>query len=141
MLGRKNYTLDEFDHGQAAIREQLSVYKKLAGEISSDHTSQSALAEFEELFFNTMTLMLDRLYIHRLRIVSGKDCNPLNEVELICDSLIDNDGIFRAGNVIKYIPEKSVLKLKVGDRIHISRAGFERLSAGFFTELESKFLE
>jgi hypothetical protein len=30
-----------------------------------------------------MTLMLDRYFVHRLRMVTGKDGNPLNEVELI----------------------------------------------------------
>jgi hypothetical protein len=26
-------------------------------------------------------------------MVTGKDSNPLNEVELICDSLMNNDGL------------------------------------------------
>ena len=74
-------------------------------------------------------------------MVTGKDGNPLNEVELICDSLMNNHGIFQGNNVIKYIPDQSVVKLNVGDKIRMTAEEFERLSAGFFAELERKFLE
>jgi hypothetical protein len=35
----------------------------------------------------------------------------------------------RAGNVIKWVPEQSVVKLQIGDRIRLTEDGFERLSA------------
>jgi hypothetical protein len=47
-------------------------------------------------------------------MVSGKDGNPLNEVELLVDSLMDNGGALRTNNVIEYVPEESVLKLQPG---------------------------
>jgi len=47
----------------------------------------------------------------------------------------------RADRQIKLPPERSVLKLEVGDPIKISAADFERLSAAFFTELERRFLQ
>jgi hypothetical protein len=87
-----------------------------------------------------MTLVLDRYYVHRLRMVTGKDGNPLNEVEMICDSLMNNNGVLRGNNVVKYIPEQSVVKLKIGDQIRLTAEEFERLSAAFFAELERKFL-
>jgi hypothetical protein len=74
-------------------------------------------------------------------MVTGKDGNPLNEVGMICDSLLNNNGILRDSNVIKYIPDPSVVKLNVGDKIRISAEEFERLSAAFFAELERKFLK
>jgi hypothetical protein len=40
------------------------------------------LEAFETLLFNNMILVLDRNFVHRLRMVIGKDGNPLNEVEL-----------------------------------------------------------
>lgn len=43
-------------------------------------------------------------------MVTGKDGNPLNEVELLADSLMNNEGILRGNNVIKLIPDQSVLK-------------------------------
>ena len=117
MLGRKGYTREEFKNGQAAIKEQLAVYKRLAEAIASDKTDQklrSTLKDFEGVFFNNLTLVLNHYYVHRLRTVTGNDGNPLNEVELICDSLMKNNGILRGNNAIKYIPEQSIVKLKIG---------------------------
>lgn len=85
--------------------------------------------------------MLDRFFVHRFRMVAGKDGNPLNEVELICDSLMNNDGVLRGNNVIKYVPDQSVVKLNLGDRIQLTADDFERLSAAFFEELERRFLQ
>lgn len=87
-----------------------------------------------------MTLVLDRYFVHRLRMVTGRDGDPLNEVEMLCDSLMNNDGILRDSNVIKLIPDRSVVKLHVGDRIGLTAKDFERLSAAFFAEIERKFL-
>src|ERR1022692_2005413 len=120
MLGRKDYTREELDHGKVEIKQQLAACKKLVTALSSstaDKKVDSALEAFEPLFFNNMILVLDRPFVHRLRSVTGKDGTPLNEVELLCDSLINNKGVLRGNNVIKYIPEESVVKLHVGDRI------------------------
>jgi hypothetical protein len=100
----------------------------------------SALEAFEPLFFNNMTLVLDRYLVHRLRVVTGKDGNPLNEVELMSDSLMNNDGVLRGNNVIKVIPDQSVLKLNIGDQIRLSAAQFERLCKAFLIEIRSRFL-
>ena len=53
-------------------------------------------------------LELDRLFIHRVRVASGKDGNALNEVELVTESIMNNDGVLSGNNVIKYVPEKAV---------------------------------
>jgi hypothetical protein len=143
MLGRKDYTREEFDHGKAAIDSQLAAYRQLAAALDSDTTSdkvRSAQEDFEAQFFNNLTLALDRLYVHRLRGVTGKDGNPLNEVELIVESLMNNDGVFRGNNVIKYVPEQSVVKLKPGDKIRLTADEFEQLSAAFFQDLERKYV-
>jgi hypothetical protein len=87
-----------------------------------------------------MVLVLDRQFVHGLRMVTGKDGNALNEVEMPWDSLMNNDGILRGSNVIKLIPDQSVLKLSIGDPIRITEEEFERLSAAFFAEIESKFV-
>jgi hypothetical protein len=88
-----------------------------------------------------MTLVLDRCFVHRLpgADYEGKDGNPLNEVRFVCDSLLTNNGRLRAEKQIKLSPERSVLKLKVDDPILLSRHDFERLSGGFFAELERRF--
>lgn len=142
MLGRKNYAQDEFDHGKSAIEKQLAAYEKLGTAIagkSTGATAHSALEDFVGLFFNNMVLVLDRYYVHRFRMVAGKDGNPLNEVEMICDSLMNNNGILRGNNVVKDIPEDSVVKLKIGEQIRLTAEEFQRLAEAFFAELERRF--
>jgi hypothetical protein len=142
MLGRKDYTREELERGKAAVKQQLAAYKKLAKAMgaATDKKAASVLADFETNYFNNLTIVLDRYYVHRVRTVTRKDANPLNEVELITESLMANDGVLRTNNVIKYVPEQTVVKLQAGDKIKLTQSDFERLSAAFFAELERKFL-
>ena len=133
MLGRNSYTRGELDHCKSAINTQLAAYKSLvkAAGSTSDKKLETTLAAFEPLFFNNLLLALDRYFVHRVRPVTGKDGNPLNEVEMLCESLMNHDGILHASTVIKFIPDKSVLKLQIGDTIRLTREQFERLSGAF----------
>jgi hypothetical protein len=142
MLGRKDYTRDELDHAESAVSAQLAAYDALAAAVnaSSDPKLVAAFADFEPLFCNTMVLALDRYFVHRLRVVTGKDSNPLNEVELLADSLINNGGVLRGNNVIKYVPDQTVVKLAVGDRVALSAAQFTQLSKAFLAEIKAKFV-
>jgi hypothetical protein len=97
------------------------------------------LEALETVYFNNMTLVLDRYFVHRLRVVVGKDGNPLNEVELLGESLMNNDGVLRGNNVIKYAPDETVVKLKPGDQIKLTEAQFERLARAFLADLKAKF--
>lgn len=143
MLGRKNYTREELDHCKAALDQQLAAYRSLVDALAgatTDPKVNSALEAFEKLFFNNLTLVLDRYFVHRLRVATGKDGNPLNEVEMLCDSLMNNNGTLRDSKVIKFVPDQSVVKLHIGARINLTADEFERLSAAFFADLERKFL-
>jgi hypothetical protein len=113
---------------------------KAVASAPTDKRVNAALEAFEPLFFNNMTLVLDRYFVHRVRMVTGKDGNPLNEVELLSDSLMNNDAILRGNNVIKLAPDQSVVKLHIGDPIRLTAEDFERLAAAFFAEIERKFL-
>ena len=141
MLGRKDYTHEEVDHAKATIAEQVAAYQKLAKAVGAtkDKKAEAALAAFEPLFFNNMVLVLDRPFVHRIRPVTGKDGNPLNEVEMLGDSLMNHDGTLQKSKVIKLVPEQSVLRLEFGDPIRLSEDDFARLSAAFFAELERRF--
>ena len=144
MLGRKDYTQEELDQATTAVKQQLAAYKKLVEALDGagdDPKVQAALEDFEPLLFNNMTLVLDRYFVHRLRMTTGKDGNPINEVELLSDSLMNNGGELRGNNVIKYVPGDSVLKLEVGERIRVDAAQFERLSKAFFADLDAKFVK
>jgi len=142
MLGRKDYTPEELASAQRAVKQQLSAYKKLADAVekTSDRQAAKALEALEPVLFNNMALALDRYFVHRLRSVTGKDGNPINELELVADSLMNNDGVLRGINVIKYVPEDSVLKLDLGAEIKLSAAQFQRFSKAFFADLEAKYV-
>jgi hypothetical protein len=144
MLGRKDYTQEELDQAAGAMSQQLAAYKKLLSALmgaTDDPQVAAALEGFEPLLFNNMTLALDRYFVHRLRSTTGKDGNPLNEVELLADSLMNNGGELRTNNVIKYSADESVLKFNPGDPIKLSAADFERLSKAFLSELDTRFVQ
>ena len=143
MLGRKDYTREEVANAQREVKQLLSTYRKLAKAVqeTSDPKATAALEAFEPVLFNSMALALDRRFVHRLRSVTGKDGNPINELEMLSDSLMDNGGVLRGINVIKYEAEGSVLKLDVGDEIQLDAARFQRLSKEFFADLESKYVK
>jgi len=141
MLGRKDYTNEELDHATAAIEARVAAYHRLSAAVDAtgDAKARAARDDFEPLFFNSLTLVLDRYFVHRLRSVTGKDGNPINEVELLAESLMNNDGAFRGNNVVKYIPSEAVLGLGAGDRIAIGAAEFDRLASAFLSDLRDKF--
>jgi hypothetical protein len=117
-----------------SIAEQLAAYKRLVEAIdraTPDPEVTAALQAFEPFFCNNLTLVLDRYLVRRLRMVAGKDGNSLDEVELMSDSLMNNDGVLRANDVVKPAPELSVLKLEIGDPSGLGAAPFERLSNAF----------
>jgi hypothetical protein len=113
--------------------------------------STARLTICEATFFNNLVLILDDLFVHRLRTVEGKDGNALNEVRVLCNSILNNRSVMTADNVsameafaglsaIKLSPAKSVLKYQAGDEIKLNDANFPRLCQAFFAEIERKYL-
>ena len=141
MLGMKKYPKDYIAACRARVDADLRAYRSQVGKTSSK--------EFEACFFNDQVLLLDYMFVHRLSGIEGKDGNPLNEVRVLCNSILLNRGKLQVDKLpgwpnsavagIKLPPEKSVLKLKAGDDVRLSEADFERLSKAFFAELEKKF--
>ena len=86
-----------------------------------------------------MILALDGHFVHRTRALEKKDGNPLNEVRMLANSLMGNGGILAADKTIMYDPEKSELKIPVGDLIALSEADFTRLAATFLNEIAAKY--
>lgn len=143
MLGRESYTREEIDTARAMIEADLRAYRRLP--------DAAKTKEFEALYFNRAVLLLDYLFVHRLRAVEGKDGDPLIEVRVLCNSILLNGGRLQvetpidwpmsAGRSLKLPPEKSILKLKAGDQVKLSQADFIRLSEAFFAALEEKYLK
>ena len=143
MLGMKTYSQDYIDACRAKVEADLRAYRKQVGKAPSK--------EFEGRFFNDQVLLLDYMFVHRLTGIEGKDGNPLNEVRVLCNSILLNQGKLQveklpgwpnsAGASTKLTPEKSVLKLKVGDEVKLTEADFVLLCKAFFGEIERKYLE
>lgn len=141
MLGMKVYPQEYIDACRARVDADLRAYRKQVGKALSK--------EFEARFFNDQVLLLDYMFVHRLTGIEGKDGNPLNEVRVLVNSLLLNDGRLQVDKIpgwpnsasaaLKLPPEKSVLKLKPGDEVKLSEAEFVRLSKAFFEELEKKY--
>jgi len=142
MLGMKNYSKEYIDRCRKKVDANLRAYRKQVG--------KSPSKEFESSFFNNQVLLLDYMFVHRIAGIEGKDGNPVNEVRVLCNSILLNQGKLQvdklpgwpnsAGGSIKLPPEKSVLKLQTGDEINLTEADFTRLSKAFFAEIERKYL-
>jgi hypothetical protein len=134
MLAANKYPQAYVDECRSRVALQMSTYQALA-----KAGAARAIEPFEHQFFNHMVLVLDYLFVHRTRALEKKDGNPLNEVRMICNSLLQNQGVLAADNAIKLDPSKSILGLHVGDEIRMNAADFQRLNDAFFDEIEAKF--
>jgi len=140
MLGRKTYEPEELAQAKTAIDKEVRAYKKVAKAAAGDDAAASAIAAFEPLFVNGLIMTLDRFFIHRVRPVVGKDPNPLNEVEVLAESLLAGTTL-KTNKVIKWVPDQMVLGLEDGDPLSLTVVQFERLAKAFFAELEARFIE
>ena len=132
MLGRKTYTPEEIAAARAAVGRQLAAYDALAG-AGSDRAAEAT-------YFAATLMALDRTFVHRVRTVTGKDTNPLSEVELLVDALMLDGGVLPPTTVVRYAPEESVLGLKVGDTVALTRDDFEWLATAFLDTIEARCL-
>src|SRR5947209_13373797 len=80
MLGRKEFTADERGAAKAAVAQTLDAF-----------AAAGSPAALEHVYFNNALLALDRRFVHRVRMVTGKHCTPLNEAELLVAALMDNE--------------------------------------------------
>ena len=136
MLGVRKYTESYVDRCRARVEADVSAFMDLAAHARGN----GAMEAFEARFFNDMVLVLDHLFVHRLRTVEGKEGNALNEVRVLSDSLMENNGVLKADKSIKLSPAKSVLGCQAGDEIKLKEADFVRLSEAFFAEIEGRYL-
>jgi hypothetical protein len=144
MLSVDHYPQTYVDACRARVDTQISAYQDLiAAAKDLDRTDETrlgtAIATFEPLFFNNMVLVLDDSFLHRSRNMEGKDGNPLNEVRVLCNSLLNNGGVMAADKQIKLDPATSILKHHAGNEITLSEADFVLLAKAFFAEIESKY--
>jgi len=142
MLCMNNYAQVYIDDCRAKVDDQVAAYKKVVSAASGGSKKlESAIEAFEPVFFNNLVLVLENYFVHRTRGIEGKNGNALNEVRLLCTSMMSNGGRLVADKQIKLDPGKSVLGYAVDDEIALTEDDFARLSKAFFAEIESRFGE
>ena len=139
MLGVKNYPKQYVAQCRKRVDAQLAAYKKLAAAAGTGKAG-TALKSFAPGYFNSMVIVLESSFVHRLRGVEGKDGNPMNEVRMLTTSILEHDGTFTVEKSIKWKPEASVLGLAPGDQIELTEADFAKLAKAYFAEIGAKFV-
>lgn len=117
----------------AARREVVAAGRE---QRSSEAAFDAALSTFDPLFFSHLLLALDAAFVDR-RVT---DNDVLNEVRILCRSILRNRGVMVAGGSGEYDASRSVLGIEVGQEIRLNEADFVRLVSEFFEELEAKFV-
>jgi hypothetical protein len=142
MLSMDKYPQEYVDECRANIDAGVAAYEHLAAtaKAQQDAALDAALESFEPFFYNNMVVVLEGYFVNRQRAVERKDGNPLNEVRVLCNSIMQSGSTLAPDTTITLNPEKSVLKLEIGDDIRLSGEDFARLSKAFFAELERKYL-
>jgi len=152
MLGMNKYTREYIDACRARVDADLAAYRAVAAITRQQPGGEAALAALETTFFNNMTMLLDYYFVNRLRTLEGKDGNPLNEVRVNANSLLQNGGVLatthavamesnKGDKSVKLVPAKTVLGQEIGDQVRITEAEFVRLSDAYFAEMERRFAE
>jgi len=142
MLGMKIFDTKYIAAVRARIDGDRKAYRKAVAAAAGGKA-------FEHRFFNDQVLLLDHAFVHRLAGAEGKDGNALNEVRILCNSLLLNGGKLQvdnlpgwpnsAGGGMKLPADKSVLGLEPGDTIALTESDFVRLSDAFFAEIEKRY--
>ena len=131
MPARTAYTSDEIEACRDNCDALLAVW---AANDVEDIT-------LESLVFLQAVVVLDAWFAHRERHLEGDDGNAMNEVRVIADSVMGNAGTLRVQEPIRWAPERTVLRLAVGDEIELTANGFERLAAAYLAAIENTYLE
>ena len=132
MLCVNNYTQNYIDECRSRVAAQVSAYQTLVAAAKNQATADeplvnAAIDAFEPHFFNNMVLALEYYFVHRARAIEKKDGNPLNEVRMLCHSMMNNHNRMDADKTIKFDPAKSVLKYWADDEIKLN----EQISYAF----------
>lgn len=97
MLAVNKYTKKYISECQVRMDAQLAAYAALASKAGA-----KAAESFSPLFFNHLALVLDAYFVHRTRGLEGKDGNPLNEVRMLCSSILQNGGVANSGRPVDH---------------------------------------
>jgi hypothetical protein len=138
MPGMKKYAKEYIDECRRRIDANVRAFRKQAKKARSK--------EFEARYFNDQVLLLDYMFVHRVAHIEGSDGNALNEVRILCNSILRNQGTLHIGKLpqwpavkMKLVPETSVLRLHPGAIVALSEDDFVRLAEAFFQEITKRY--
>ena len=123
----------------AKVDEQLAAYAALAAAVKGNTKAEAALAAFAPDHFNAMLLALDHHFMHRMRGAEGKDGNPLNEVRMLGDAIMEHDGVLQENKTIKYRADTAVAGIAVGHEVKLDAESFGRLARAYIAEISKRF--
>jgi hypothetical protein len=127
--GRNTYTSDEIESCRDNCDSLLAAW-------ATNDVDDTTL---ESLVFGQAVVVLHTWFGHRDRELEGGDGNPMNEVRVIADSIVDNDAVLRVEGPIAWVAERTLLRLAVGDDVAVTANGFERLAAAYLSAIESTY--
>lgn len=136
MLSRSSYPATHIEQARRNIKARIGAWDAA---FPSDHEGSNAIADLEVAYFTNLVQVLDSHFVHRARGAEGKDGNPANEVRVLCNSLVEHDGVLTKDKQIKLSPESSVLGLDYGHVIEIRRDSFEKLAEAFLAEIDARY--
>lgn len=141
MLSVSKYPQDYVDAMRAQTEHQIAAWADLAAAAKSgdDAPLAAAVATLEVTYFNALVHVLDNYFCHRARGQELKDGNPLNEVRILCASMMSGEGRLVVDKTIKLKSDSSILGYEAGDQIRLTEADFRRLADAFYLEIRAKF--
>ena len=134
MLASNTYPPEYIAACRKRIDAQLAAYLNLV-----DGATPEARAAFDEQFFPNLVLVLEVMFVHRLRGKEGKDGNPMNEVRFIASSILEHGGVLTLDKSTKLKASTSVLGFEPGETIVLDADRFARLAAAYFAAIEAAF--
>ena len=130
MLGRNSYTSDELESCRDNADALLAAWQ--ANEVED--------TTLENLVFNQAVVALDAWFVHRLRTMEGQDGNAMNEVRVLADSIVANDGVLRVDGAIRWEADRTRLGFAVGEEVLVTADGYERLAAAYLDAIGDTFV-
>ena len=129
MQSVKKYSREYINECKRKIKADADEFQKI----------KAATPSFENIYFRNLILVLEQMFVHRMRGEEGKDGNPLNEVRILSNSILTNNCRLESDNTIRYHLDKSILRIDIGGVININAKDFGRLAKAYFEEIEKKF--
>lgn len=132
----KRYPRAYVDACETRVEEEIEAFRALTA-----GSPPEAVERFEPVCFGNLVVILNAMFIHRVGAPADPVADVLEEVRLLADSLLGNDGVMSVPDGSGYDPASSVLGIADGERIAIRAGGFDRLSSAYFAAIEAGSVE